>query len=210
MPKAKQETVISESGGYKNVSVEVGQPDGTSKPATYTCFSLGEKLSEGWGAVVALIQSASATPGSASELFERLYGRKPEDETEESAQGLIVRYLNSSIDRVARQAAYEAAAQESTFITAGDEKVDIMTFPPARLVRGINGYLAQMDARMLPVELVAAKEPDAAKKAKIMADGRKDAEKAIRFGPWKTAMRKLQEGGKAKLNDATGMLELVA
>lgn len=209
MPKAKQEKVLTEKDGWKNVSVDVGQPDGTSKPAVYTCFSVGEQAALGWKALTAMVQGASADPGSAKALFTTLYGRESEDDTE-TEQGLILRYVNSSIDRTARQAAYEAAAQESTFITAGDEKADIMTFPLPRLIRGINGYRAQLDTRMLPVEMLADKENDVTKKAKILSDGRKEAEKAIRFGPWKTAARKLVEQGKAKENAATGMLEPVA
>jgi len=203
MPKAKVERIVSDKDGWRKVEVMVGQPTGPDKPATYTCFST-------WDTFLATVTSADADAKSAKYLRSVLFTDEEEYAGEESAQALLMRLMNGSIDRVARSAAYEAAALESTFITAGDEKVDIMTFPLSRLVRGINGMRAQLDTRMLPVEMIADKAASQEEKDKILNAGKVDAEKAIRFGPWKTAAKKLAEQGKAKENTNTGMLELVA
>lgn len=199
MPKAKVETEISRENGYRKVKVEVGER-GTTKEAIYSAIYDYGKLQE-------LVLEASAEPKSANQLLDLFFGPNPDrKETEDSAQNFLLWLVNSTIDRKARADVYESLAQESTLITAGDEKVDIMTFPLARLIRGINGMRGQLDTRMLPVEMAADKEQDPEKKAKILAEGRADAEKAIRFGPWKTAAKKLVEQGKAKEDEATGNL----
>lgn len=203
MPKPKSETTLSDVGGWKKISVAVGQPDGTTKPAVYTCFSSFDTL-------LIAVQTAKDAPGSALSLRQTLLGMDSEGDAQESEQALLVRLINASIDRMARSMAYEAAAQQSTFITVGEDKADIMLFPLPRLLRGINGMRAQLDTRMITAEMLAEKESDPAKKASILEAARKDAEKAIRFGPWKTAAKKLVETGKAKENEATGMLEVAA
>ena len=204
MPKAKVETVLSDTGGWKKISVAVGQPDGTSKDAIYTCFSTFETLANA-------VLEAKADAASAVPLRKNLLGEDSEGDPQESEQALILRLVNASIDRMARSMAYEAAAQQSTLISTGvgDEKTDIMNFPLTRLLRGINGYRTTLDSKMLPAEMLAEKEQDPAKKAAILDAAKKDLEKGMRFGPWKTAGRKLVEQGKAKENEATGLLEAV-
>lgn len=211
MPKAKVETELSREGGYRKVKVEVGER-GATKEAIYSAIYDFSKLQE-------LVMDASADPGSANPLLTLFFGENPDrKESEDSAQSFLLWCVNTTVDRKARADVYESLAQESTMITAGDEKVDIMTFPLARLIRGINGMRAQLDTRMITAEMLADKESDPAAKAKILADARTDAEKAIRFGPWKTAAKKLvsatetdDKGNKlpvrAKENVATGMLE---
>ncbi len=134
MPKAKVETVLSDTGGWKKISVAVGQPDGTSKDAIYTCFSTFETLANA-------VLEAKADAASAVPLRKNLLGEDSEGDPQESEQALILRLVNASIDRMARSMAYEAAAQQSTLISTGvgDEKTDIMNFPLTRLLRGING-----------------------------------------------------------------------
>lgn len=203
MPKAKVETVIATSGGWQQTKVEVGER-GQTKEAYYNIPVEYEKFQE-------MVLNASDKAGSATAALVHLFGVDDERrETDETEQALILRLFNSAVDRKARADVYESLAQESTFISAGDEKVDIMTFPLARLIRGINGMRTQVDTRMIPAELLADKESDAGKKAKILADARLEAEKAVRFGPWKTAAKKLVAESKARENAASGMLEVVA
>lgn len=208
MPKAKVETEISNQNGWRKVKVEVGER-GVTKEAIYTCFSL-------YPTFLSTVTDASKEPGSAKELVAVLFDDTT-SQTTESAQDFLMRLMNVSIDRKARADVYESLAQESTLITAGDEKVDIMTFPLPRLIRGINGMRAQLDTRMITAEMLADKESNPEAKAKILADARADAEKAIRFGPWKTAAKKLcssdetdANGNKlpvrAKEDSASGML----
>jgi len=107
------------------------------------------------------------------------------------------------LDREARAAAYESLAQESTMVTVGKEKVDIMEFPLARLVKGINGFRSQREVRL---ETAGVVDPDAPEAEDLV----KAIDRGLGFGPWRVAARKLVEMGKAKENAASGMLEAIA
>ena len=172
MPKPKKQEVLSDDGSVKTIEVEVSMGDVTKK-TTYTVPSNPAKFQE-------LVLNASAD--------------KAENE-KESPLDYIYRMYVSAVDKAARADIYEAATQESTFITVGKDRVNIMDFPVNRLVQGINGMRAQRSLRMS----VLGEGPEA----------EKAADRAVGFGPWRTAAKKLVEDGKAKENDSTGLLELV-
>lgn len=172
MPKARVERVLSDDGNVKTVEVEVGER-GVTKTATYSVPSTAAKWQE-----VILGLSDKAVDGSESPLSE------------------AYRLFCSAVDKRARAAVYESLAQESTFITVGKEKVDIMTFPVPRLVKAINGMRSQIEVRAM----AGGGSPEATEAA----------ERSVGFGPWRTAAKRLVELGKAHENAASGMLESIA
>lgn len=214
MPKARIERVIPERSNDKWEAVEIttaagGEDKGTTK-VVYMRPKQGEKQGE---YLLEYVLANRDKPVDINYFYpDKLDIEDEEDAAEEGETTLnfFARFFVNSLDRKARADAYKSLAQESTMITAGDQKADIMTFPVDRLVRGINGYRSQVETRMWPIEQALLKESDPAKKAAAMAAARKDAEKAVKYGPWKTAGRLLVDQGKARENASSGMLEVVA
>src|SRR5882672_11746493 len=120
MPKAKVDRVLSDDGTKKVVEVEVGER-GKTKVAQYEVPSNPNV----WQRTIAALTD---TPGKDSDGNET-----------ESPLAYAYRMYVTSVDRAARAAVYTPLAQESTVITVGKEKVDLMTFPLKRLVRAFNG-----------------------------------------------------------------------
>lgn len=183
MPKAAESTVKDLGNGWEEVTSQVGQPDGTSKPATYrrpNLTVLTEMLVDGDKKYVPSV----FFPGS------------DDKKSDETISQFIHRMFLNAIDRSAKQAAYVQAAQESTFITVGRERKNILDFPIENIVMAINGMRSQVSTRTMM--------------AGGGADALEAAEKSVGYGPWKTAARKLVEAGKAKENTASKMLELVS
>jgi hypothetical protein len=200
MPKAKVERIISDDGTTKTVEVEVGER-GTVKPARYAIPSNAQR----WQEVV--LSLSDKTDGG--QYAKSLFGEDQKD-SGESPLALAYRLFVSAVDKYARAAVYESIAQESTIITVGKEKVDILTFPIQRLVKAINGMRSQVDIRAM-----AGGDSE---------DARAAAERSVGYGPWRTAARKLLEGGytfekdgqtvrvdkpQAVENPSSGMLELL-
>ena len=102
------------------------------------------------------------------------------EDTGETMRAWGYRMWVSSIDRVARGTVYKSVAAESTTIIVGGEKRDVLDFALPKLVKAINGYRTLVDMR------VSAGSDQAT------------AEKAVSYGPWKVAARKLVEQGKAR------------
>ena len=180
MPKARVEKIVSDDGQVKVVEVEVGQPDKTTKTARYEIPSNASVFQK----MVASLTDVAAD-GKESDL-QRAY-----------------RLYVASIDRNERAKMYEQAQQESTFITVGKERVNIMEFPLKRLVKGINGMRSTRDVRLATIpnfDSLSETEKEATEAS---------VDRGIGFGPWATAARKLVEDGKARENDATGILEMV-
>jgi hypothetical protein len=176
MPKARVERVLSDDGTTRSVEVEVGER-GVTKVAQYSVPSNASKFQE-------------LVLGLTLDTRKDANGKEIESSLEEAYRLFVM-----AVDRRARAEVYESLAQESTMISVGKERVDIMTFPIARLVKGINGMRSQVDLRTM-----AGGDTE---------DARTAAERSIGFGPWRTAARKLADEKKAKENEATGMLELV-
>lgn len=185
MPKTKTETIISDKDGYRKVSTDVPQPDGTTKAAVYTYFSQ-------WSTLLGVFTAASADPKSAATLQASLL-ENTEYDGEESEQAFLMRLVNSSIGKLGYQGAYVAAQQASTYITdpVTKDRKNLLDLPVKSLVRGINGYIDQILTRM------------------DMGIGREEAEDSVRFGPWRATKAKLIEMGKVK-EVADGKVELVA
>jgi hypothetical protein len=196
MPKARVERILSDDGTNKVVEVEVGERKKT-KIAQYTVPS---------NAVVwqKLVASLTDTPVK---------------EGEESPLAYAYRMFVISVDRAARAAVYESLAQESTVITVGKEKVDIMTFPVKRLVRAYNGNRERVMSNIFALAPKAFDKDDRVIDQAAYDTAEKTAERSLGFGPWRTAAKNLTEGYEddngarvapvAKFT-ADGMLELLA
>lgn len=176
MPKAKVEVVTPIDANTEHVTVEVGER-GVNKLAEYDRPTVGYFQS-----FVASLTDVAPKEGEESPLKEawRLYV--------------------TSLDRRARAAVYESIAAESTEITVGKEKVDIMTFPLPRLIKAINGTRGRRDAQFLAMGI---DDPSTATEDQV-----KTVDRSIGFGPWRTAANKLVEDKKAVENATTGMLEV--
>lgn len=208
MPKAKVERVISNDGTTKVIEVDVTERE-TTKVARYSLPASPKVFQD-------MVLSASDSD-SAKKLLDYSFGEEVDEDgkdahaTTESSLGFLWRAFCTFVDRQARASVYESLAQESTMISTPEGRIDIMSFLDHKngltvLVRGINGYRAQVDARMLPAQALALASPS--QSDEILASARKEAEKAVRYGPWRTAARKLVEDGKAKENAVTGLLEV--
>jgi hypothetical protein len=196
MPKARVERILSDDGTNKVVEVEVGERKKT-KIAQYTVPSNASV----WQSLVASLTD------------------KPAKEGEESPLAYAYRMFVTSVDRTARMAVYESLAQESTVITVGKEKVDIMTFPVKRLVRAYNGNRERVMSNIFALAPKAFDKDDGVIDQAAYDTAEKTAERSLGFGPWRTAAKNLTEGYEddngarvapvAKFT-ADGMLELLA
>lgn len=176
MPKAKVERIISDDGVSKTVEVEVGERNVT-KVARYTVPSTAKAAQE-------FVLNLTDTPDDGA-TYVSIFGEPDEEATRarikaESPLSLFYRLYVSSVDRKARADIYESLAAESTTITVGKEKVNILEFPLKRMLMAINGIRSQVDVRTM----AGGDTPEA----------RIAAEKSVGFGPWRTAARKLCEG----------------
>lgn len=172
MPKQRNETLVKEENGFKTMRVEVGER-GEKKHADYVIPSDAVKFQE-W--VLSL-------------------SNKPEKEGAESPLALVYRRYVTAECNAARSAVYESIASESTKITVGSNKIDLMDFAPVKFVRGYNGMVASVEVR------TAIDDSE---------EGIKNAERAVGFGPWKAAAKKFLEAGTVRINDATKVMEVVA
>lgn len=186
MPKAKIERVISDDGVMRTVEVDVTERDKT-KVAKYSIPSSAKAFSD-------MVTGLTDTLDGGA-FYRATFHEDPSD-TDESPLALAYRLWCVAIDRKARADVYESIAAESTLISVGKEKIDVLTLPLAKLVKAINGMRAQ-------VELRAATGGDT-------PEARASAEKSVGYGPWRVATRKLIEEGKVRENEATGTLELVS
>lgn len=178
MPKARSAKVISDDGQFQTVQREVGER-GKTKLAEFTRPTLAFFRE--------FILNLSDTP---------------EKDGAESPLATAWRHYVASLERKACADVYESLAAESTVITTGKEKVDIMEFPLRRLLKGINGARAVRDSRLEALGVEDATDP-------VYADQVKAVDRAIGYGPWRVAARKLVEGGQAREDEATGMLVAV-
>ena len=189
MPRARVEKVISDNGITKTVEVEVGERD-IKKYARYSVPSTAKATQE---LVLNLSDSPDGGTFGKSLFGSDWYTRDGKDVYDgETPLAMLHRLFVASVDKLARAAVYESLAQESTFISVAGERVDIMEFPLARLIRGINRMRGEVEDR-----------------AELPGMDREKVEKSIGFGPWRTAAKKLAEQGKATENSASGMLEAV-
>ncbi len=196
MPKARVERVLSDDGTNKVVEVEVGERKKT-KIAQYTVPS-----------------SAKVWQNLVSTLVDT-----PAKEGEESPLAYAYRMFVTSVDRAARAAVYESLAQESTVITVGKEKVDIMTFSVKRLVRAYNGNRERVMSNIFAIAPKAFDKDDLVIDKAAYDAAEKIAEKSLGFGPWRTAAKNLTEGyeddngvkvAPVARFTTDGMLELIA
>lgn len=197
MPKARTEREISNDGVVKVIEIETAAGGGTkdTKTMRYTVPASGKAFRD-------LVGGLSESPDGGV-FVKSVFGPDRESQ-DESPLDTVYRYYVASIDRSVRAAAYESLAAESTMISVGKERLDIMTFPVRKLVQAINGMRAQKSIRM---------------GADSSEEMEKTVERGLGFGPWKTAARKLAEGyenadgnkvaPQAQENAASGMLELI-
>lgn len=206
MPKAKVERVISDQGGWKTIEVDVTERNAT-KTARYVIPSSPADF-------FSLVSGHEGL--TIKQLMDQLFGANVDERgkdlhaTEETPLAFLHRMFVNAVDRKARADVYESLAQESTVITVAGERMDIMELPLIRQVRGVNGMRQRVDTGMYPAEVAAGKASDEAQKTKILEEARAAVEKSVGYGPWRTVAKKLIEAGKAKENEATGMLEAIA
>lgn len=155
MPKAKVEKVTPVDANFEKVEVEVGER-GTTKIAEFTrpTFSFFKEY----------ILSLSDTP---------------DGDSKESPHAEAYRLFIGALDRRARMSVYESIAAESTMISVGKDKIDILSFPLGRLVGAVNGMRTQVSVRSM-----AGGDTEEARAA---------AERSVGYGPWRVAARKLTE-----------------
>lgn len=197
MPREKVEREISNDGSWQVVERDVTQGDTVHK-AQY-------RIPVKPDVFLSYLNSLSKEPGSVDFApYFPTTDSKP-DPTE-SALAFAMRMFNTAIVGKATADVRESVAQESTQITVpGVGKVDIMTLPLAKLVKGINGARQQRDLRLL-----ASGVTDETATDEKTVDTIKAVDRGIGFGPWRTAAKRLVEDGKAKENSASGMLEVAS
>src|SRR5882724_11914113 len=194
MPKPRTETTISDNGQVRVVEIETatgGEEKGSAK-TRYSVPSNAKVAQE-------MILGLSDVPDGGA--FERsIFGADFRTNTDgswkdsgESPLALFYRAWCNIVDKMARAAMYESVAAQSTFITVGKTRVDVMTFPVKNIVRGVNGARALVETKT---------------RGDTSQDARDAAEKSVGYGPWRQAALRLIESGKAKENEASGMLEL--
>src|SRR5438876_3496841 len=190
MPKARVERILADDGKMQTVEIEAAA-GGEEKGVTTTQY---ERPTLAYFKEYVLNLSDTDT-------------RKAEDGTDtgETWAKWGHRVFTASLDRMARASVYESIAAESTLISVGKERVDIMTFPLAKLVKAINGLRGTIEARLLPL----IGKLDEVKDAAAIAEARKSQEDAVGFGPWRVAARKLVEQGNAREDTASGTLVLI-
>jgi len=192
MPKARVEKEVANDGKWATIEREVKERENVKlaqyhKPLTFD-------------ALASFIMDASASPGLSYKKLFPLTDRA--DEPTESEQSFILRLFQTALDKWASADVYESLASESTIITVGKEKLDLMTIPLKNLIKGYNGTVAQVETRTM---LAGGTD-----------DAREAAERSVGFGPWKVVARKLSEGyidkdgkmvqAQAKYDEASGSL----
>ena len=192
MPRAKVEKVLSVENGMEVVEVEVAAGGGEKDAKKILQYKRPT------AAVIDSFVNGLMNDSPALDTFTSLFGTgedAPKAGKEETNRALLHRIVNNSLDKMLRAAAYESIAAESTEISIGKEKVDVLGFPLRKLVQGINGMLANVNLR--------------ASTGGDTEEARKSAEKSVGFGPWKTAARKLVEAKAVTWNEDEGVYKLV-
>lgn len=187
MPKGRTENVVTDDGKIQHVKIELKQR-GETKTAEYdrpTRQYFGDYIA-GLGKEPVTVEVEDG-PNKGESWYDWAH-----------------RMFTSALDKAARAGVYESLAQESTFITLpGGVRKDVMEFPLAKLVTAINGMRGTREVRLLAAGIEDDEAPESVAEVKKIEAG-------MGYGPWRTAGSKLVKEGKAKENDATGLLELTA
>ena len=210
MPKARVERVLSDDGVTKNVEVEIEDRDVTRK-TTYNVPSNAGQFQE---LMIALTEVEDGGAFAKSVLGADYQNQK------ETPLAFAYRMWVTSVDRTAKQKIRESVAAESTFISDGASRTDLMDMlgkPNGlkRLIFAINDIRGLVQGRIFAMTSTVDDSTDDGKK-KVM-EATETAEKAVKYGPWKAAARRLSEGYEdsdgnkvapvARENAASGMLE---
>jgi len=174
MPKARESRELSNDGRFAVVERDVKVRDKTvptqyRKPVTF-------------GAFADLVMGANSSKGFDYKTYFPITDRAAEKEMSE--QDVLLNLFNNSLDKWAGADVYESVSGESTIVTIAGERLDLMTVPVARLIKGYNGHKDQVDVR---IDLQMAKGVDE-------TTARMEAEKGVGFGPWRKVARNLTEG----------------
>lgn len=188
MPKAKVEKVTPDGAGWERVTVDVGQPDGTTKAAVYRRPDAST--------LETLLVAGGSDKVDLAQYFPDYSG----DPSTETVKEFVTRMFRVALDKKARQDAYEAAQAESTFVTVGKERKNVMDISVPKFIATFNGLRGAIMGRALLVS-GGDGEPD--------AEAIASAEKSVGFGPWKVAARKHVEEKHATMR-SDGTLEAVA
>lgn len=181
MPKARESKELSNDGVNMTIEVEVGER-GQTKTTSYTIPATADRFME----------YILGLDGTAKHIDAK------GEATDETEKEYAYRMFTTSVERAAKAAVYQSLAQESTFITVGKQRIDILSFPVVKLVKAHNEYLGNIEMRAGALEASGMTAENALEAA----------EKSVGFGPWKTAAKRLVEDNKATLQ-ADGTLVAV-
>lgn len=187
MPRAKVENVVGTQDGLETVEVTVKERENV-KTARFSRPT--EELENKWFNV-------SSNPAEGPAFMTLLFGPKEDGEyPKESPNAILRRLIVSAIDKKARADVYESLTAESTIITVGKDKVDILEqFKIGKIVQAVNGYRDQVDLR------ASVLAPDMDEDSPEYEAAVKSAEKSVGYGPWRTAGKRLVEAKLAVEND---------
>lgn len=184
MPKARVDTSVEVEGNEKVITFPVGQPgDKPDKPATY-------RFPVDFAGLAEMVISATDDVAEGQKRQKHYFGEK-RDGQNESFQAFLYRVFNDSFRSIARNMVYEQEAQESTLVTIGGKKYDIMELPEDDLVVAINNYNVQYRMRLSMAKLDES-NPAHADQVDAVAKG-------IGLGPYRAAAKKKVEEGRFKL-----------
>jgi len=211
MPKAKIERVVREEDGFQVVEVDVAGGGETKATKTVTMRRpTAQKLTE----LVTVLGNEKKVPLTTFFLGSDYEGK---DTGEETMSQFLARMVGVAIDKRIRADAYESVAQESTTITVGKDKIDLMSFKLKGLLRAINGARGVRAERMAAVGI---EDPDSTELTQEQQDKVKTGDRGLGYGPYKTAAKNLVEGyvndkgekvpPQARENKETGLLEAIA
>lgn len=171
MPKARVERELSNDGKVALIERDVTQRSETKQTQYYKPVT--------FAAMMEMLQGASEKPGLS---YKKLFPLTDKvDDTEETEQAFFLSLFQNGLDKWAAADVYESIAGESTVITIGKEKLDLMTVPLDDLIDGYNGTMKQVAVRTK----LKGGTPEA----------REAAEKSVGSIPaWNSVAKKLTQG----------------
>lgn len=144
MPKARVENELSNDGKFALVQMNVTErKDDNGNPIVKTT-QYRKPLT--FGALADWVMNASGKPGLDFRTLFPITDRKP-DETD-SEQALLLRLVTSALAAWARADVYTSLSAESTIVSIGGTKYDLMDYKVGNFVKGYNGTAAHRASQL--------------------------------------------------------------
>lgn len=193
MPKAREEKVtVSADGRIATVETSIGER-GTTKELSYKVPATAASFQE----MVATLK----TEKDGGAFIKLLLGDEYGLDENETPLDFAYRMFRGAIDRVAKASVYESIAAESTFITVGKDRKNLLDLPVSKLIVAINGNIGHREMKLTlvnaPEQSAIDAEQDPATKAALVAQRaqqEKEVDRSMGFGPWRATAKKLVEG----------------